>query len=152
MIQRIQTIYLLVAVVLSVVCLCMQIGTFTEGGAAVYSEYNLWVTGPTGVRQFVTWPLFAVLLLSAAIGLYAIFMYANRLLQARFCMFAMLLVVGWYILYVVYGGVLKPGDGSAEFAPTWVGACPLVASVFYFLARRAIMADERLVRAADRIR
>lgn len=69
---------------LSVVCLCMQIGTFTDGGAAVYSEYNLWVTGPTGVRQFVTWPLFAVLLLSAAIGLYAIFMYANRLLQARF--------------------------------------------------------------------
>lgn len=152
MIQRIQTIYLLIAVVLSVVCLCMQVGALTDGDGTVTGMYNLFLAYPNGAKNFVTWPLFVVLLLSAAIALYAIFMYANRMLQLRFCLFSMLLIVGWYILYAVYAHLLLPDSSAAAFSPSVAAVFPLVSILMLFLARRAIFADEELVRAADRIR
>lgn len=152
MLQRIQTLYLLAAAVLSVVCLCLQIGTFGADGALVADEYNLWLMDGAGGYRFSTWPLFVVLLLSAAVGIYTIFMYSNRRVQARFCAFCMLLVCGWYVLYVVYGQVCLPDVEQASFYPAWPAVLPGLSLVFYFMARRAIMADERLVRAADRIR
>ena len=94
MIQRIQTIYLAAAALLSVVCLCMEIGVFSVDGFELAHEYNLWLVNFTGIRNFSTWPLFAVLLLSSAVQVYAIFKYTNRRLQARFCVFAILLILG----------------------------------------------------------
>jgi hypothetical protein len=153
MIQRIQTVYLLVAVVLTMACLCLKIGAFTLGGVVVLDEYNLWVTNALGGHAFHTWPLFALLVLSAAIGVYSIFIYGNRLVQARFCMFNALLLAGWYILYTVYSQVLAGQDGQMlAFRPGIPAAFPAVAIVLYMMARRSILADEKLVRAADRIR
>ena len=45
-----------------------------------------------------------------------------------------------------------PGTADVKFTPSWASVCPMAALVFTFLAQRAIKADERLVRAADRIR
>ena len=54
------------------------------------------------------------------------------------------------------GNQWRPFDGlfgyMLSFRPTWVAALPLVALIGYILARRSIMADEKLVRSADRIR
>lgn len=152
MIQRIQSVYLFVAVALSVACLCLQIGIFSDGGLVVAREYNLWSVQQDGSWTFSQWPLFAVLLLSAAVGAYAIFAFRNRLAQARLCLFAVLLIVGWYVLYFVYGQVLSGGQSGVSFTPSLTAALPAVSVVFYLLARRGIKADERLVRAADRIR
>lgn len=153
MIQRVQTIYLFLAVAMSVVCLCLPIGAFTADGLVLSREYNLWLVDGTGGHRFDVWPLFAVLFFSAAIGVYTIFVYANRVLQARFCMFCIWLLVGWYVLYLVYARMSFGIDESrAVFSAQWPCVLPLVAIVFYFMARRAILADERLVRAADRIR
>lgn len=153
MIQRVQTLYLLAAAIVSVVCLCLPLGTYSADGLAVGRMYNLWITDTVnGGHNFAVWPLFAVLVFSAAIGVYAIFMYANRILQARFCMFAMLLVVGWYVLYVVFSKILPVDEAANEYSSSLTCALPFVAMVLYFLARRAILSDEKLVRAADRIR
>ncbi len=158
MIQRIQTIYLLVAVVLSVICMFMPLGEFSIDGLAVAREYNLWLLNIDDNASghhftFVTSPMFAVLLLSSALACYAIFAFRNRVAQARFCQFSVLLIVGWYILYAVYGHILGDTDGrTSDFAPSWAAVLPAMSLVFLLLARRAIMADERLVRAADRIR
>ena len=156
MIQRIQTVYMLLAVVFTVACLCMQIGTFTAADVLTLREFNLWLTATPGeLRQFTVWPLFAVLVLSASVGTCTIFLYRNRRLQARICSFNMLLILGWYILYAVFSQTLTavvPGHVSLSFTPSLAASFPCVASIFYVLARRAILADERLVRAADRIR
>lgn len=152
MIQRIQSIYLLVAVVAGIVCLCLQIGTVDVDGLVVARMYNLWVTADGGVGGFTVWPLFAVLTLASAIGVYSIFMFGNRVLQARFCLFSALLTVGWYIIYAAFGFLMPDSAKGETFAPSFVAALPLVSLVFYLLARKAILADERLVRAADRIR
>lgn len=152
MIQRIQTLYLLAAVALSIVCLCLQIGAVSADGMTVACEYNLWVMAADGTVSWSVWPLFAVLTLASAVGLYTIFMFRNRVLQARFCMFCSLLVVGWYVVYAVFGHVIADSSANQVFSPSLTAALPLISLVLYILARRAIIADERLVRAADRIR
>lgn len=152
MIQRIQSVYLFLAVVLSVVCLCVKIGMYTAGGMVVLREYNLWTVDADGAYSLASWPLFVVLLLSAAVGVYAIFAYRNRKSQSRLCLFSSLLIVGWYVLYAVYSQFLADASAEAEFTPSLTAVLPFVSMAFYVLARRAILADERLVRAADRIR
>ena len=94
--QRKQTIYLVVAVILTVICLCTQIGSYNAAGLDVSQVYNLWFTDPLGHRHFDVWPLFAILLPTAALGAYTIFIYRNRKIQALFCALNALLIVGWY--------------------------------------------------------
>jgi len=153
MIQRIQTLYLMAAIILTVMCLSLQVGSFQVAGVQVAKVYNLWFTDPLGSHHFDTWPLMAVLLPTAAISLYAIFMYKNRKAQALFCALNALLVVGWYVCYFVVGQTV--GDkswGTVDFRPEWPAVLPLIALILYILARRAILRDEKLVRSLDRIR
>lgn len=152
MIQRIQTVFLFMGAVLTVLCLCLQIGTFTHEDMVVLREYNLWTINAVGVREYATWPLFALLIPSASLALYTIFIYSNRIVQARFCLFNVLLLVGWYILYVLYAQLLGRGDSTLVFTPSFAAFLPAISIVFYMLARYRIWFDEKKVRSADRIR
>lgn len=152
MIQRKQTLFILAAVILSIACLCLPIGTFGDGGANSATEYNLWMTNEAGQKFFTTWPLFAILVPSAALGAYTIFLYHNRIVQARLCSFNMLLLIGWYIVFSVFGNLLGGDASGMSFTPSWASFLPAFAIILYFMARKAILADEKLVRAADRIR
>lgn len=120
MIQRIQSLYLLFSAIFSVVCL------FFVGGG---------------------WLSAVLLALSACFGIYTIFQYSNRILQAKLCLFNILLLIGCLILDFVLSLLAEDAKGVE-----WYNALPLISIIGYVLARRAIMADERLVRAADRIR
>ena len=151
--QRKQTVYLIVAVILTVICLCMQIGSFNLGGVDVAKVYNLWFTDPIGKHHFDVWPLMAVLLPTAALGTYTIFIYRNRKAQALFCALNALLIVGWYICFIVVGHIAgNKSWGAVDFRPEWPAVLPAIALILYLLARRAIRADEKLVRSLDRIR
>ena len=141
------------AIILTVICLCMQIGSFKVAGLEVARVYNLWYTDPLGKHHFDTWPLIAVLLPTAVIATYTIFLYHNRKVQALFCLFNALLVVGWYVCYFVVGQTV--GDkswGAVSFRPTCPAVLPAISLILYLMARHAINADEKLVRSMDRIR
>lgn len=151
--QRKQTLFLLAAVILTVVCLCMQIGSYNAAGLDVARVYNLWFTDPLGHRHFDTWPLFAILLPTAALGAYTIFIFRNRKAQALFCALNALLIVGWYVCFFVVGQMAgNKSWGAVEFRPEWPAVLPAIALILYLMARRAIRADEKLVRSLDRIR
>ena len=153
MLQRIQTVYLFLALVLTVVCLCLPVATFHEAELGRYVVMtNLWTTTSEGVRQLSVWPMFAVLLLTCPITVFAIFLYKKRMIQARLCTVNIVLVLLWMALcaYYVYSFSAKSENCHLEMAFT---AClPAVSLIFYILARRGIIKDEKLVRAADRIR
>lgn len=121
MIQRIQTLYLLLAVILTVACSCLL--------------WGMWIH-------------VVLLIISAAFGFYSIFVYNNRKIQAKFCLFNILFLVCWYILYFVLFKV----EANESERLSWYLVLPAVSLICYFLARRGIISDERLVRAADRIR
>ena len=150
MIQRKQTIFLFLALIVTLACLCLPIGSFEPQGMGADNKLmNLCLTDANGGRNFNVWALFAILLVTCPIDLFAIFDYHNRKRQARFCLFSMLMIIGWYVVYGVFSQVLMTGfTFHIEFA-----AClPLIAFILLWLARHAILADEALVRAADRIR
>jgi len=178
MIQRIQTIYLALAIVLCTACLCLPIGTFTypETGEPVATLYNLWIHLPSqigdslgqapvaasdaapilakeaeGHHLFTPWALFAVLLLTTAGLAFCIFLFKFRLVQARLAMLCGILLIGWNCVYASFAFIL-PHDMNTAFRPTPWAAFPAIAAILAFLAFRAILKDEALVRSLDRLR
>ena len=116
MLQRKQTLFLLLAVVL-------------------------------GMIHFQAWALFFIQMFASALCLYTIFRYKRRLLQARLCLVGILANLAWYIVLAV---LIHQGHQSQTLPYT---AClPLIAAILCFMARKAILSDEELVRSADRIR
>ena len=123
MIQRKQTLFLLVAVILGVIVLS---------------------------THFYSWVLFAVLLFASSLSLYTIFIYKRRMRQAAFCLVSIFAYLAWYVLLIVYGKQVAPD--AQDFQLPWTAALPAVCAILNFMARKAIIADEKLVKAADRIR
>lgn len=151
MIQRIQSVYLLLVTVLLVMAMCMPIGQFIGAdGVTAYLFKPLGVNLADGEFQS-TWGLFGILLLGAVIALCSIFLYRNRMLQVRMTIFGSLLLVGYYIAFFVFMFVLKDELG-ASFQLGWALCLPLVAIILNYLAFRGIYRDELMVKAADRLR
>lgn len=152
MLQRKQTLFLLLALILTVVCLCLPAGMFYSSGMQPSSlMLNLWVKLPDGSHDHSVWPMFAALLLSCPVTVAAILSYKNRIFQSRLCLMSMLLMLAWYAACAVYG-YASPCVAEASFTPSIAAALPLVNVILLLMARHAILADEAMVRAADRIR
>lgn len=150
MIQRKQTVFLFLALLATIACLCLPVGSFEPQGMGTENQLmNLWINEANGGRNFSVWALFAILLVTCPINTFAIFDYHNRKRQARLCMFSMLMIIGWYIVYGVFSQVLMPGF---TFHVGFAACLPLIVFILLWLARHSILADEALVRAADRIR
>ena len=156
MIQRKQTLFLLVAVIASLLCFFMPIGVILpKGMGGVVSLYNLGFVDDNGtiIVSGTCLPLFILLAVSTALSLATIFLYKNRKLQLSLCATNLLFSVLWYIDYTLlfFGMVTVPeveGNVEVKFA-----AClPLIAIIMVVLARKGVADDEKLVRAADIIR
>lgn len=151
MIQRIQTVYLALAVLLLVLCCCMPLAEFEPVGMGLPSVmYNLALLN--GEHAFESW-LPATLLvwvgLAELAAIMAIVGYKNRKKQMKTCSVAMLFQLLWIVNYVVYALVLVP---ETTFHPCMAACMPVVALVLTWMAKRAIKKDDDLVRSADRIR
>lgn len=97
--------------------------------------------------HLLDWPLFIIQMFASAICLYTIFLYKQRKRQAAFCLVGIVANLIWYLVLAV---LIHQGRLSESLPLT---AClPIVAAILCFLARKGILADEKLVRAADRIR
>lgn len=160
MIQRIQTVYLLLSIVCLVLCLCNPVGTITATDGASATMYNLWLslTNPvTGTVDHVVMPwaaLFGLLVLTATLQTVAIFLFKQRALQMRTVNLSMLFLIGYYIAAVTFLFISKYEDQSllSAYHPTIWAALPLVALVFSYLAFRGILKDHLLVKSLDRLR
>ena len=151
MIQRIQSVYLALAFVITAVCLCLPIGVLSpeKTMGTDITMFNLWELRDNTLT-FTTWPMFALLLLSCVIALYAIFSYKDRKRQIRLCNICIFLVVAWIVAFALFAFVFA--DKDMAFSPQFAAGMPIVVLILYILARRGIIHDEKLVRAADRIR
>lgn len=151
MIQRIQSVYLLLVTVLLVVAICMPVGQFIGAdGVTTHVFKPLGISMADGGYQS-TWGLFGILLLSALIAFCTIFLFRNRMLQVRMTIFSSILLIGYYIAFCVFMFVLK-SDLDASFRLGWALCLPLISIILNYLAFRAIYRDEVMVKAADRLR
>lgn len=151
MIQRIQSVYLLIVTLLLIAALCLPMGQFIAADGVTAQAFKpLGISLADGSFQS-TWGLFGILLLSAVIAFCTIFLFRNRMLQVRMTIFSSILLVGYYIAFVVFLFVLK-GDLDATYQIGWALCLPAISIILNYLAFRAILRDELMVKAADRLR
>lgn len=154
MIQRIQTLYLLVLTALMAVTLFAPLAWFADE-AGEFSLYAFALKTADGQSVQPTVYMGIVLALATVLPLVTIFLFKRRLLQIRLCVVEMVLLLGaavmegvyYFLSWRVFADLTIHMQG---FKPSI--ALPLVGLLFAYLAVRAIFRDELLVRAADRIR
>jgi len=161
MVQRIQTLYLLAAFALCIVCLCLPIAHFMPGETGIltdffgsYSEvdmYNLWFVSE-GRHVFYFCPvLMGLLVITTTLVFIDIWLFRQRALQMRVATFCMILLVFWYIAYgIICFYLISPA--LTLYRPHWSAALPAAALILLYLAFRGILKDEMLVRSLDRLR
>ncbi len=164
MIQRIQTLYLLVIVILGTLLFFVPvIQLTTPSDAQVHRMFELGATGLDEVTPNMEnlyleeaslkglWGLTLTTLLIPFLASVDIFLYRRRMLQARLNIFLALLCIGYYGILFMYVWFAKMNLGTEWHLCFW--ACiPLICFVLTLGATRRILKDEALVRAADRIR
>lgn len=151
MIQRIQTVYLLLAVVALVWAMCVPVGSFVGTDGVTIQVWKPLGINVSGVFQS-TWGLFGILLLSAMVSLCSILLYGSRKLQMRMALFAFVLLAGYYVVLAFFIPALMNGVQATGFRVGWALCLPLVAAILDLIAWRAIRHDEEMVKAADRLR
>ena len=152
MIQRIQSVYLLLAAIVVAVAMFTTVCSFVEAdGITVHVLRPLGLTSDSGMFHS-TWGMFGLLLLSVVVSVATIFLYTNRMLQIRMTVFNALLLIGYYIVAAFFIYMLQDGMGEVSFRPGIGLALPAIAIILFYLAFRGIYRDEVIVRAADRLR
>ena len=150
MIQRIQSIYLLIVAVLMVVCLCNPLGSLINVNNEISEFTNLYIVTADGMKDYTPWALFVLLFIVAIIAFVTIFLFKKRMLQIRLTIFGSILLLGYYVTLLVFVTTVLSEDVS--YTPSWLVCLPFVAIVLNWLAIRSIGADEALVKAYDRLR
>lgn len=154
MIQRIQTIYLLVIALLTIAILFMPLAIL-QAGDQLFTFDVAGINTMTAQPELIypTWGLFALTAIIALISLVTIFLFKKRILQIRLCIFNSLLMLGFYGLFVFFLFNVK-GQFSLDFSYSlkFALAFPLVNIILEYLAIRNIGADEALVRSLERLR
>lgn len=151
MIQRVQSIYLVLAGLFPAFTFFLPIAGF-QSATADFKMFACHFAGKgaeaAGAAPYAT----AVLaVLAIVLAFVAIFGFKNRKKQLKKCTWVMLANVAWYVAAAAYIIPLISGDAfSLVVGPTLYA--PLLSIVCTMLAKRAIRKDEALVRAADRIR
>jgi hypothetical protein len=147
MIQRIQSIWLLLAAV--AIAFSAFVPSIGLGTAAGYFTLNNAGLKNEAIASTANYPLLISTLATALISLVNVFNFRNRKLQKRIVSLNILLVIGlavWVFLLGKSVGELKELD--IEFG---VFLIP-VAVILLFLALAGINKDEKLIRSADRLR
>lgn len=153
MLQRIQTVYLLIIVVLMIATLFLPLAVLQQGDA-LFSFDATGLSSMTGevVLIYPAWGLFALTAIISIIALVTIFIYKKRMLQVRLCIFNALLMLGFYGFFAFLIWTLKGQMEGAAMSVKFALSFPLVSLILDYLAIRNIGADEALVRSLDRLR
>jgi len=148
MIQRIQSIWLLLAAV-TILCL-LVVPVIGAGSSSEY--YVLYGSGlkKTGAGDSATnIPLLISTVFAGLISLVNIFNFRNRKLQVRIAMLNVILILA---LSLWFSQIVRSVSGLTQIDLEPGIFLPLVAIIFTLLAIRGIKKDEKLIRSADRLR
>ncbi|MBQ2240198.1 MAG: DUF4293 domain-containing protein [Alistipes sp.] len=152
MIQRIQTLYLLLATALMACTLFMPIAhVSTAQGELVLQAFK-----PFGSEMAFGWLFAALFILATLLPLVTIFLFKYRKRQVGLCAAEGVLQLGAVVVILLFYWLIIP-DILQDFTILskslgWAFIMPVAALIPTFLAGRAIFRDEVLVRSLDRIR
>lgn len=162
MIQRIQTVFLLLVIISGILAFFFNVAVyFPETGYFRFYLYGIsdlsrdpFANDSLSQQTFSAWftlPLILLQVLIIMLAAWNIFNFKKRLFQIkinRLNVFLNVILVGALFFYasIIESEVnIKPDYGIAVIFP-------LISIILLFLANRYIRKDERLVRSADRLR
>lgn len=152
MLQRPQTLYLLGVFILSLILITGPLARFSLDGV----EFLLRHSGLASVEgeklSLATWPLSVIFILVATLSFINIFLYRQRVVQMRICIYLILVGLGMIGMIFYYIWVSKNQLEGASVLHQWRVVLPLIIAIMLYLAFRRIRRDELLVKAYDRIR
>ncbi len=150
MLQRIQTIFLLLASACMLAAVATPLSTFTyQGDTVVFEAMGMYKNDNLTDS---TWGLFALGIISSIASLITVFLYKQRVLQIRLSVMNIIVMVGFYLFfgYLIYSVY---STEALTFQKIGIGLImPIVAIILTYLAIRRIAADEALVRSLNRLR
>lgn len=155
MIQRIQTLYLLLVVILSGIVLFSAFAGLvntTDELNYVVNYKGVFLVQANG-NQFLqnVWGVTALGAIIPFVALVTIFLYKNRSLQIKLSIFNIVLMAAYYgvlFFYLWQFGSVYHADWFLEV----VTAFPLVNVILSALAIRSIRKDEALIKSLNRLR
>lgn len=154
MIQRVQTIFLFAALLLTGAVMFLPLAEInTEGGVSYMMDINgiKLSAVESGTYVYNAWPVLLLTIICCLIYVVVIFSFKKRILQMRLSTINIFLNLGLsgVIYYFAWYGA-KPLNGEITLHTGFI--LPIISVVFIYLAIRAIARDEVLVRSIDRIR
>lgn len=154
MIQRIQTVYLLIAAFLLAFFFFVPFSTFVVEPQMVkylFLVSGLVSEGMTTESIYSTLPLLILTILVFAISMISIFLFKRRMIQIRLCVINTVLLVGMQgLLYYYVVAVSKLLPANPHYSIIFI--FPVISAILNFLALRAIAKDEALIRSLERLR
>ena len=154
MIQRIQSVYLLVAAILIGILYFLPFASFVV--EQDMSMYHLSIKGliPNTLGSkplFHVLPLIIIISVIITTSIATIVLFKRRMFQIRLCIVNIALLIGLQGLMLYFVSMSKHQLGShTTFSLIFV--FPLISAILTFLSIRKIAKDEALVRSADRLR
>ena len=151
MIQRIQSVYLLLVVALMAVTAFSPLLALRANDLSIV---GMCAEGIFSKGELIkpTWGVISVAGLSALVAFINIFLFKKRKLQIKIGMLTSFLIILFYITVLAYFYVYTNNNGL-ELSSAYYGIIlPFIALIFNLLAIRKVKSDEKLVRSLDRIR
>jgi glucan phosphoethanolaminetransferase (alkaline phosphatase superfamily) len=147
MLQRIQSLYLAVTVILCVTLFALPFAEIVKDGAVyLFNSKGILLEGV--VRQSGIWVVLVIALI-AVLHVWAIFSFKNRMLQKKMVLVGMISLLGLFGLLFFYAYFSFSG-ATINLQIGFI--LPLIAVIVDYLAIRGINKDEALIRSIDRIR
>ncbi|MBI4647741.1 MAG: DUF4293 domain-containing protein [Bacteroidia bacterium] len=151
MLQRIQTIFLFIAFVITGLFLFFPAVNIIADNK-IFQFYFYGIIDKEANRIFTYTIPFAILAcIIPLISLITIFLFRRRIIQIKLCIINIILLAGTDIMLYFYSSVVSAKlNGTVHYLYTVI--LPAIAIILILLAIRAIRKDEKLVKSVDRIR
>ena len=155
MIQRVQSIYLSLIILLSLLFLKGSYLTFSDStGSVIKITFNgiIKSTGGQGSELLEKLlPLSAFIIVIPVLSLITIFLYKNRKIQMCFASIGIMIAAGLILVSGYYSFVVSSRYSVSIIAGAKM-AIPVAILVLSIMAYRGIRKDDRLVKSYDRLR
>jgi hypothetical protein len=149
--QRVQTLYFVAVLAMFGCMLIIPLVNLNMGNETFVLNYQGIVSvgdKPELVQQTVMLTILeAVIAIIAGIS---IFLFKKRMIQIRFTIFNLVLMVGYYVLLALY--LYVASKSGMDFHLRLPVVFPIIGIILSYLAIRAIGKDEALIRSLNRIR
>ena len=151
MIQRIQSLFLLLSVITMSLMTMFPIAVLDVEGQLYTFHFFGFVLQETGEVVLPALPIAILTGFIILISLVSIFLFKKRNLQMRLCTYNIILMLGLigFIAYYIYSNA---SELNAIISYSWAAIMPLISIVLTIMARGKIRKDELLVKSVDRIR